>query len=91
MAPPTAAHIQWPHIHCSIMCLCLCAATKVVNNLVTKLPSDGHQKTPSSEVVVNICGILNNLVTSTSVAARDVSYFDGLPKLVGIKTSHDNR
>ncbi|KAM3870561.1 plakophilin-3a [Diretmus argenteus] len=65
-------------------------ATKVVNNLVTKLPSDGHQKEPSSEVVVNICGILNNLVTSSSVAARDITFFDGLQKLVGIKNSHDN-
>ncbi|XP_041794310.1 plakophilin-3a isoform X2 [Chelmon rostratus] len=65
-------------------------ATKVVNNLVTKLPADGHQKEPSSEVVVNICGVLNNLVTSSSVAARDITFFDGLPKLVGIKTSHDN-
>lgn len=66
-------------------------ATKVVNNLVTKLPADGHQKDPSSEVVVNICGVLNNLVTSSSVAARDITFFDGLPKLVGIKTSHDSR
>ncbi|CAL8356618.1 unnamed protein product [Lota lota] len=65
-------------------------ATKVVNNLVTKLPSDGAQKEPSSEVVVNICGVLNNLVTSSSVAARDICFFDGLAKLVGIKNSHDN-
>ncbi|XP_072291119.1 plakophilin-3-like [Eucyclogobius newberryi] len=65
-------------------------ATKVVNNLVTKLPDDGHQKEPSSEVVVNICGILNNLVTSSYLAARDVTFFDGLPKLVGIRNSHDN-
>lgn len=63
----------------------------MVNNLVTKLPADGHQKDPSSEVVVNICGVLNNLVTSSSVAARDITFFDGLPKLVGIKTSHDSR
>ncbi|XP_060715688.1 plakophilin-3 [Tachysurus vachellii] len=65
-------------------------ATKVVNILVPKLPSDGHQKEPSSDVVVNICGILNNLVMASSLAARDVTYFDGVPKLVGIKTSHDN-
>lgn len=67
------------------------AATNMVKVLVSKLPSDGFQKTPSSEVVVNICGALNNLVTCSSLAARDISYFDGLPKLVGIKTSHDNR
>lgn len=67
------------------------AATKVVNILVTKLPADGHQKEPSSEVVVNICGVLNNLVTSSYLAARDITFFDGLPKLVGIKDSRDNR
>uniref|UniRef100_H3D838 Plakophilin 3a n=1 Tax=Tetraodon nigroviridis TaxID=99883 RepID=H3D838_TETNG len=65
-------------------------STKVVNTLVSKLPADGNQKEPSSEVVVNICGVLNNLVTSSYLAARDISFFDGLPKLVGIKESHDN-
>ncbi|KAL4642132.1 plakophilin-3-like isoform X1 [Arapaima gigas] len=65
-------------------------AVKVVNNLVLKLPSDGYQKEPSSDVVVNICGALNNLVTASSLAARDITYFDGLVKLVGIKNSHDN-
>lgn len=71
--------------------LSVSAATNVVKVLVSKLPGDGHQKSPSSEVVVNLCGALNNLVTSSSLAARDISYFNGLPKLVGIKTSHDNR
>ncbi|XP_024274863.2 plakophilin-3 isoform X1 [Oncorhynchus tshawytscha] len=65
-------------------------ATKVVNVLVTKLPSDGHQKEPSGEVVVNICGILNNLVAGSSLAARDITFFDGLPKLVAIKSSHNS-
>ncbi|KAK5902112.1 hypothetical protein CesoFtcFv8_007401 [Champsocephalus esox] len=62
-------------------------AAKVVNNLVAKLPDDGSQKDPSSDVVVNICGVLNNLVISSSIAARDITYFDGLPKLIGIKTT----
>ncbi|XP_037553562.1 plakophilin-3 [Nematolebias whitei] len=65
-------------------------AKNMVNVLVSMLPSDGLQKTPSSEVVVNICGALNHLVTCSSLAARDIAYFNGLPKLVGIKTSHDN-
>ncbi|XP_060891534.1 plakophilin-3a isoform X2 [Labrus mixtus] len=65
-------------------------ATTVVKHLVTKLPADGHQKEPSSEVVVNICGVLNNLVTGSSLAARDISFFDGLTKLVAIKNSHDS-
>ncbi|XP_073327511.1 plakophilin-3a [Pagrus major] len=65
-------------------------ATKVVNNLVMKLPASGREKEPSSEVVINICGILNNLVTSSSVAARDINFFDGVAKLIGIKNEHDN-
>uniref|UniRef100_A0A672QMN3 Plakophilin-3-like n=2 Tax=Sinocyclocheilus grahami TaxID=75366 RepID=A0A672QMN3_SINGR len=65
-------------------------ATKVVNPLLTKLPIDGRQKELSSDVVVNVCGALNNLVASSMVAARDIAFFDGLPKLVGIKTSHDS-
>uniref|UniRef100_UPI0037E7F699 plakophilin-3a isoform X1 n=1 Tax=Semicossyphus pulcher TaxID=241346 RepID=UPI0037E7F699 len=65
-------------------------ATSVVKHLVTKLPEDGNQKAPSSEVVVNICGVLNNLVTSSSLAARDIAFFDGLAKLVAIKNTHDS-
>ncbi|XP_022598181.1 plakophilin-3-like isoform X1 [Seriola dumerili] len=65
-------------------------AKNMVNVLVSKLPSDGLQKTPSSEVVVNICGALNHLVACSSIAARDISYFNGLPKLVGIKSFHDS-
>ncbi|MED6283910.1 hypothetical protein CHARACLAT_013875 [Characodon lateralis] len=62
----------------------------MVNVLVYQLPSDGLQKTPSSEVVVNICGALNYLVTCSSLAARDIAYFNGIPKLMGIKTSHNS-
>ncbi|XP_027870203.1 plakophilin-3 [Xiphophorus couchianus] len=62
----------------------------MVSALVSRLPADGLEKTPSSEVVVNMCGALNHLVTCSSLAARDIAYFNGLPKLMGIKTSHDN-
>ncbi|KAJ3593107.1 hypothetical protein NHX12_005444 [Muraenolepis orangiensis] len=65
-------------------------AKSMVNVLVAKLPGDGLQKEPSSEVVVNICGALNQLVTGSSLAARDITFFDGVPKLLAIKTSHDN-
>ncbi|KAJ8002523.1 hypothetical protein DPEC_G00159790 [Dallia pectoralis] len=65
-------------------------ATKVVQNLVNKLPVDGNHKEPSSDVVVNICGALNNLVASSSLAARDITFFDGLQKLVAIKDTHDS-
>lgn len=63
----------------------------MVGLLVSKLPADGLQKMPSSDVVVNLCGALNHLVTCSSSAARDVCHFNGIPKLVGIKTSHDSR
>ncbi|CAL8404397.1 unnamed protein product [Boreogadus saida] len=65
-------------------------AKSSVNVLVAKLPADGHQKDPGSEVVVNLCGALNQLVTGSSLAARDLTFFDGIPKLLAIKTSHDN-
>ncbi|XP_053497736.1 plakophilin-3a isoform X2 [Ictalurus furcatus] len=65
-------------------------APKVVSHLVTILPADGTQKLPSPDVVINICGALNNLVSCSEVAARDIAFFDGLPKLVGIRNSHDN-
>ncbi|XP_028285807.1 plakophilin-3a isoform X2 [Parambassis ranga] len=65
-------------------------STKTVNRLVEKLPSEGFQKEASSEVVVNICGILNNLVTGSFLAARDITYFDGIPKLMAIKNARDN-
>uniref|UniRef100_A0A7N6BXH7 Plakophilin 3 n=1 Tax=Anabas testudineus TaxID=64144 RepID=A0A7N6BXH7_ANATE len=64
-------------------------ATKVVNNLVAKLPNDGNENLPSSDVVINICGVFNNLVTGSYLAARDICYFNGLQKLMAIRDSHD--
>ncbi|XP_058859200.1 plakophilin-3-like isoform X2 [Acipenser ruthenus] len=65
-------------------------ATKVVNNLLLKLPSDSSQTEPSSDVIINICGVLNNLVMGSSVAARDIAFFDGLQKLVPIKNNRNS-
>ena len=67
------------------------SATKSVSHLVEKLPNDGTQKYPSNDVVINICGVLNNLVTYSSLAARDINFFGGIEKLMGIKNSHDGR
>ncbi|XP_023651535.2 plakophilin-3-like isoform X1 [Paramormyrops kingsleyae] len=64
--------------------------TKLVSPLVSRLPSDGRQKEPSSEVVINICGALNNMVAVSSNAAREITYCDGLQKLVAIKDSNDS-
>lgn len=66
-------------------------ASKVVRPLVEKLPSDLTQKLPSSEVVVNICGVLNNLVTTNINAARDITESHGLEKLMNIRDSTDHR
>ncbi|XP_041131809.1 plakophilin-3-like isoform X2 [Polyodon spathula] len=65
-------------------------ATKVVNNLLLKLPSDSSQTEPSSDVIINICAVLNNLVMGSSVAARDIAFFDGLQKLVPIKNNRNS-
>ncbi|XP_074522825.1 plakophilin-3-like [Halichoeres trimaculatus] len=73
-----------------VVCMVLPPARIMVSVLVSKLPSDGLQKQPSSEVVVNICGTLNHLVTVSSLAAHEITHFNGLPKLVGIKVSHDS-
>lgn len=55
--------------------------------LLDKLPASGIEDDHSIDMVVNICGALNNLVTGSSLAARDIAYFDGLPKLMEIKKS----
>nr|XP_033784729.1 plakophilin-3 isoform X2 [Geotrypetes seraphini]XP_033784730.1 plakophilin-3 isoform X2 [Geotrypetes seraphini] len=65
-------------------------ATKVVSHLVEKLPSSNSDKSPSTEVLVNIIAVLNNLVVESPIAARDIVYFDGLRKLVYIKNKRDS-
>ncbi len=66
-------------------------ATEIVSPLLAKLPADTHQKEPSSDVVLNICGALNNLVTSSKEAAQEITKCGGLPKLMDIKMNHDSR
>uniref|UniRef100_A0A8D2IJ87 Plakophilin 3 n=1 Tax=Varanus komodoensis TaxID=61221 RepID=A0A8D2IJ87_VARKO len=46
-------------------------------------------KWPPADVVVNIIAVLNNLVVESSIAARDIVYFDGLRKLFYIKKKRD--
>ncbi|XP_029438089.1 plakophilin-3 isoform X2 [Rhinatrema bivittatum] len=65
-------------------------STKVVSHLVEKLPSSNSDKSPSTEVLVNIIAVLNNLVVESPIAARDLVYFDGLKKLVYIKNKRDS-
>lgn len=60
------------------------------NPLVKKLPNDAAEKDPSSEVVVNICGILNNLVMQSYDSAKTLTDNGGLVKLMNIKTTADD-
>lgn len=71
--------------------LFLYLATKVVPSVIEKLPEDGSQNTPGDEVVINLCGILNNLVMHSEVAAREICFYKGIDKLIGIKTKHNSR
>ncbi|XP_043938604.1 plakophilin-3 [Protopterus annectens] len=66
-------------------------STKVVSHLVEKLPSCESKTNPSDDVVVNICAVLNNLVMESSLAARDVCYFDGIAKLMYVKKKKDSQ
>lgn len=59
--------------------------------MIEKLPEDGEETTPQEEVVMNLCGILNNLVMHSEVAAREICFYKGIDKLVGIKKKHDSR
>uniref|UniRef100_A0A8C6VIJ3 Plakophilin-3 n=1 Tax=Naja naja TaxID=35670 RepID=A0A8C6VIJ3_NAJNA len=65
-------------------------STKVVSHLIEKLPGSSGDKWPPIEVVVNIIAVLNNLVVESSIAARDIVYFDGLRKLFYIKKKRDS-
>lgn len=60
-----------------------------VNALVKKLPNNAGDKDPSSEVVVNMCGVLNNLVMQSYDTARTITDNGGLQKLMDIKTTAD--
>ncbi|XP_044281869.1 plakophilin-3 [Varanus komodoensis] len=65
-------------------------STKVVSHLIEKLPGSSADKWPPADVVVNIIAVLNNLVVESSIAARDIVYFDGLRKLFYIKKKRDS-
>uniref|UniRef100_A0A8D0GPP6 Plakophilin-3 n=1 Tax=Sphenodon punctatus TaxID=8508 RepID=A0A8D0GPP6_SPHPU len=65
-------------------------STKVVSHLIEKLPGSVGDKSPPTEVIVNIVAVLNNLVVESPVAARDIVYFDGLRKLFFIKRKKDS-
>ncbi|RVE71757.1 hypothetical protein OJAV_G00054750 [Oryzias javanicus] len=64
-------------------------ATQVINVLMAKLPDNVGKKKISYPVLINICGILNNLVIGGLEAAKMITENDGLPKLIGIRDSGD--
>ncbi|XP_047243150.1 plakophilin-3a [Girardinichthys multiradiatus] len=59
--------------------------TYILDPLVKKLPEDGNWKEPSDEVVLTICGVLNNMVIQSFDHAKDICHNSGLEKLMGIK------
>ncbi|XP_067849798.1 plakophilin-3-like isoform X2 [Heptranchias perlo] len=63
---------------------------KVIGPLLQKLPKDSNWSSPSNEVVVNICSILNNLVVETNEAPRQIVHHNGLEKLMNVKGSRDS-
>ncbi|XP_017261486.1 plakophilin-3a isoform X2 [Kryptolebias marmoratus] len=65
-------------------------ATKLVPSVVEKLPEADEMKDNQCDVVVNLCGILNNLVMASQKAARDICYFNGIKKLFDIKKSESS-
>ncbi|XP_061059926.1 plakophilin-3 isoform X1 [Eubalaena glacialis] len=65
-------------------------STKVVSHLIEKLPGSLGENSPPADVLVNIIAVLNNLVVSSPVAARDLLYFEGLRKLFFIKNKRDS-
>ncbi|XP_075423038.1 plakophilin-3 isoform X3 [Ascaphus truei] len=65
-------------------------STKLVSHLLEKLPGEGGDKCPPSEVLVNIIAVLNNLTVAGPLAARDIVYFNGLSKLMFIKKRRDS-
>ncbi|XP_075693072.1 plakophilin-3 isoform X1 [Rhinoderma darwinii] len=64
-------------------------STKLVNHLLEKLPGESTDKSPPAEVIVNIIAVLNNLTVAGPLAARDIVYFNGLSKLMYIKSKRD--
>ncbi|KAG8563879.1 hypothetical protein GDO81_016230 [Engystomops pustulosus] len=64
-------------------------STKLVSHLLEKLPGESTDKSPPSEVIVNIIAVLNNLTVAGPLAARDIVYFNGLNKLMYIKRKRD--
>ncbi|KAM5138510.1 plakophilin-3 isoform 2-T2 [Mantella aurantiaca] len=64
-------------------------STKLVSHLLEKLPGDRNDKSPPTEVIVNIIAVLNNLTVAGPIAARDIVYFNGLSKLMYIKKNRD--
>ncbi|XP_053305102.1 plakophilin-3 isoform X2 [Spea bombifrons] len=65
-------------------------STKLVSHLLEKLPGDAGDKSPPTEVIINIIAVLNNLTVAGPLAARDIVYFNGLNKLMYIKRKRDS-
>ncbi|XP_007903000.2 plakophilin-3 isoform X1 [Callorhinchus milii] len=60
---------------------------RTIGPLLSKLPEDSTQPMPHTEVVVNICSVLNNLVVETIQAPKQIVNHNGLKRLMNVKTN----
>ncbi|XP_043980340.1 plakophilin-3a [Gambusia affinis] len=58
---------------------------QAIDIVVKKLPKDGDTDMPSNEVLVNLCGVLNNMVARNFDAAKRITENSGLARLVNMK------
>lgn len=58
--------------------------------MVRKLPEDVDKDMPGSEVLVNLCGVLNNMVARNFDAAKRITENSGLARLMNMKRMAEN-
>ncbi|XP_032437882.1 plakophilin-3 isoform X1 [Xiphophorus hellerii] len=63
---------------------------QAIDVVVRKLPEDVDKDIPSSEVLVNLCGVLNNMVARNFDAAKRITENSGLARLMNMKRMAEN-
>uniref|UniRef100_A0A3B5MDX7 Plakophilin 3 n=1 Tax=Xiphophorus couchianus TaxID=32473 RepID=A0A3B5MDX7_9TELE len=61
-----------------------------IDVVVRKLPEDVDKDMPGSEVLVNLCGVLNNMVARNFEAAKRITENSGLARLMNMKRMAEN-
>uniref|UniRef100_A0A3B5MMU3 Plakophilin 3 n=1 Tax=Xiphophorus couchianus TaxID=32473 RepID=A0A3B5MMU3_9TELE len=63
---------------------------QAIDVVVRKLPEDVDKDMPGSEVLVNLCGVLNNMVARNFEAAKRITENSGLARLMNMKRMAEN-